>query len=146
MDKLDSNIIGILQSDGRASNAGIARRVGVSEGTVRRRLKRLIRDDIIQVVALPDPAKMGLHSEALIGIQVDADKVELVSEDLSGLKEVSWVAMTTGQYDIFAWVSLESAEALGIFLRTQIGAIPGVRRSETFVSLTARQRGRGATV
>ncbi len=146
MDKLDSNIIGILQSDGRASNAGIARRVGVSEGTVRRRLKRLIRDEIIQVVALPDPAKMGLHSEALIGIQVDADKVELVSEDLSGLKEVSWVAMTTGQYDIFAWVSLESAEALGIFLRTKIGAIPGVRRSETFVSLTARQRGRGATV
>ncbi len=141
MDKLDSSIIEILQSDGRASNAGIARRVGVSEGTVRRRLKRLIQDEFIQVVALPDPAKMGLHSEALVGIQVDPDKVESVADDLAGLKEVTWVAMTTGQYDIFAWVTLESAEALGIFLRTKVGSIPGVRRSETFVSLTARKRG-----
>jgi Lrp/AsnC family transcriptional regulator for asnA, asnC and gidA len=141
VDKLDSSIIEILQSDGRASNAGIARRVGVSEGTVRRRLKRLIQDEFIQVVALPDPAKMGLHSEALVGIQVDPDKVESVADDLAGLKEVTWVAMTTGQYDIFAWVTLESAEALGIFLRTKVGSIPGVRRSETFVSLTARKRG-----
>ena len=141
MDKLDSSIIEILQSDGRASNAGIARRVGVSEGTVRRRLKRLIQDEFIQVVALPDPAKMGLHSEALVGIQVDPDKVESVADDLAGLKEVTWVATTTGQYDIFAWVTLESAEALGIFLRTKVGSIPGVRRSETFVSLTARKRG-----
>ena len=141
MDKLDSKIIEILQSDGRASNAGIARNVGVSEGTVRRRLKRLIQDEFIQVVALPDPAKMGLHSEALVGIQVEPDKVERVADDLAGLKEVNWVAMTTGQYDIFAWVTLESAEALGIFLRTKVGSIPGVRRPETFVSLSAKKRG-----
>ena len=140
MDRLDTSIIEILQSDGRASNAGIARRVGVSEGTVRRRLKRLIQDEFIQVVALPDPAKMGLHSEALVGIQVDTDRLDMVAGDLSGLKEVTWVAMTTGQYDIFAWVSVESTEALGILLRTKVGAIPGVRRSETFVSLASRLR------
>ena len=140
MDRLDTSIIEILQSDGRASNAGIARRVGVSEGTVRRRLKRLIQDEFIQVVALPDPAKMGLHSEALVGIQVDADRLDMVAGDLSGLKEVTWVAMTTGQYDIFAWVSVESTEALGILLRTKVGAIPGVCRSETFVSLASRLR------
>lgn len=140
MDRLDTSIIEILQSDGRASNAGIARRVGVSEGTVRRRLKRLIQNEFIQVVALPDPAKMGLHSEALVGIQVDTDRLDMVAGDLSGLKEVTWVAMTTGQYDIFAWVSVESTEALGILLRTKVGAIPGVRRSETFVSLASRLR------
>jgi Lrp/AsnC family transcriptional regulator for asnA, asnC and gidA len=141
VDKLDSKIIEILQSDGRASNASIARNVGVSEGTVRRRLKRLIQDEFIKVVALPDPAKMGLHSEALVGIQVEPDKVERVADDLAGLKEVNWVAMTTGQYDIFAWVTLESAEALGIFLRTKVGSIPGVRRPETFVSLSTKRRG-----
>ena len=140
MDRLDTSIIEILQNDGRASNAGIARRVGVSEGTVRRRHKRLIQDEFIQVVALPDPAKMGLNSEALVGIQVDADRLDQVAKDLFGFREVTWVAMTTGQYDIFAWVAVESAEALGILLRTKIGAIPGVRRSETFVSLAARLR------
>jgi len=41
MDETDRSIVGILETNGRASNATIARRVGVSEGTVRRRLKRL---------------------------------------------------------------------------------------------------------
>ena len=49
MDDLDINIIDILQKDGRASNAKIARGVGVSEGTIRRRLKKLIGDRTIQI-------------------------------------------------------------------------------------------------
>ena len=90
MDKLDGKIIEILQSDGRASNAGIARQVRVSEGTVRRRLKRLIHEEYIQVVALPDPAKMGLHSEALVGIQVDQDRVDRVADDLADPRARGW--------------------------------------------------------
>jgi Lrp/AsnC family transcriptional regulator for asnA, asnC and gidA len=146
MDGLDSSIIEILRGDGRASNAGIARQVGVSEGTVRRRLKRLIDEQYIQVVALPDPVKMGLNSEALVGVQVDSDRVDEVADELAGLRGVDWVAVTTGPYDLFAWVTLESAEALGVFLRAELGIIRGVRRSETFVSLTAKRRGHGASV
>ena len=138
MDVLDTKIIGILQKDGRASNAGIARKVGVSEGTVRRRLKRLVQEEYVRVVAIPDPSKMGYDSEALIGVQVDPDKVDQVSEGLTALDEVSWVTVTTGSYDIFAWATLQSAEALGIFLRTKVGTIPGVRRTETFVNLSNR--------
>ena len=146
MDGLDSKIIEILQSDGRASNAGIARQVGVSEGTVRRRLKRLVQEEYIRVVAIPDPSKMGYESEALIGVQVDPDKVDQVGEGLSALEEVNWVAVTTGSYDIFAWTTLQSAEALGIFLRTKVGIIPGVRRTETFVNLSNKKRGPGIVI
>jgi len=140
MDELDSKIIAMLQEDGRASNAGIARRVGVSEGTVRRRLKRLIEEEYIRVLALLDPGKMGFASEALIGVQVDPDKVDRVSADLSQLEEINWVSITTGSYDIFAWATLNSSEALGIFLRTKVGTIPGVRRTETFVNLMVKKR------
>ncbi len=146
MDELDTHIIKILQKDGRASNAGIARDVGVSEGTVRRRLKRLVQEEFIQVVALPDPAKMGLESQALVGVQVDPDKVDQVADDLSNLEEVKWVAVTTGSYDVFAWSALPSAEALGIFLRTKVGMIPGVRHTETFVNLSNKKRGYGVVI
>ena len=146
MDELDTKIIEILQQDGRASNAGIARTVGVSEGTVRRRLKRLIQDEYIRVVAMTDPVKMGYNSEGLIGIQVDPDKIDQVADELSKLDEVNWVTATTGAYDIFAWATFQSAEALGIFLRTQAGKIPGVRRTETFVSLDVRKRGYGVAI
>ena len=140
MDELDTKVISMLQEDGRASNAGIARRVGVSEGTVRRRLKRLIQEEYIRVVALLDPGKMGYASEALIGVQVDPDKIDQVAEDLAQLDEVNWVSITTGAYDIFAWSTLQSSEALGIFLRTKVGTIPGVRRTETFVNLVVKKR------
>ena len=146
MDELDTKIIALLQRDGRASNAGIAREVGVSEGTVRRRLKRLIQEEYIRVVALLDPAKMGYASEALVGIQVDPDKIDQVSDDIRTLDEVNWVAVTTGAYDVFAWATLHSPETLGIFLRTKIGTIPGVRRTETFVNLAVKKRGYSVSV
>ncbi len=146
MDELDRKIIDILQADGRASNAGIARDVGVSEGTVRRRLKRLVQEEYIQVVALPDAAKMGYESQALVGVQVDPDKIDQVADGLASLDEIRWAVVTTGSYDVFAWANLPSAEELGIFLRTKVGVIPGVRRTETFVNLANRKRGYGVVI
>jgi DNA-binding Lrp family transcriptional regulator len=58
-----------------------------------------------------------------------------VADAIKSLPEVTWVAVTTGSYDIFAWATLPSAEALGIFLRAKVGAVVGVRRTETFVNL-----------
>ena len=143
MDQLDQKIIEILQDDGRTSNARVAREVGVSEGTVRRRLNRLIEGDFIDVVAVPDPVKMGLVSRALIGVQIDPDKIDRVADDLIKLKEIGWVTITTGTFDVFAWAALPSPEELGVFLRTKVGTIPGVRPTETFVNLSNKKRGNG---
>ena len=146
MDPLDSQIIEILKKDGRASNAGIARDVKVSEGTVRRRLKRLVDDGFIQVMAVPDAQKMGLNSRALVGLQVAPDQVAAAAAALEQLPEVTWVTMTSGQFDIFAWAALPSPEELGSFLRQQVGSIPGVRRTETFVNLGNHSVGNGIVV
>ena len=146
MDKLDTKIVSILQKDGRASNAGIAREVGVSEGTVRRRLKRLVDEQLINVVALLDPSRMGYSSEAIVGIQVDPDKIDEASEAISELDEVSWVVVTTGAYDVFVWIAVESAGVLGDFLRNKLASVNGVRRTETFVNLAVKKRSYGVSV
>jgi Lrp/AsnC family transcriptional regulator for asnA, asnC and gidA len=140
MDELDKKIIDILQLDGRASNARIAREVGVSEGTVRRRLRRLVQDGIVKVLAVPDLDKMGYHTAALVGMQVDPGKVDEAADLVAALPESHYVAITTGAYDVFAWVALSSSEELGTFLRQRIGSIPGVRRTETFVNLSIKKR------
>ena len=140
MDELDGKIIKLLQSDGRASNARIARDVGVSEGTVRRRLRRLVQEEIVNVIAVPHLERMGLATAALIGLQVDPGKVDDVADALARLEEVHYVAITTGAYDVFAWVALASSEELGAFLRGKVGSIAGVRRSETFVNLAIKKR------
>lgn len=140
MDELDRKIIKLLQADGRASNARIAREVGVSEGTVRRRLRRLIQDGVIKVIAVPHLERMGWPTAALIGLQTDPGAVDEVASALAALPEVHYVAITTGAHDVFAWVALGSSEELGAFLRTKVGTIKGVRRTETFVNLSIRKR------
>jgi len=140
MDSLDKKIIALLQEDGTATNAGIAKSSGVSEETVRRRLKRLITDKCIKVVAVPDPAKLGFESEVLIGIRVESNKVDYVAEELAGMGEVNWVSMTTGSFDIFAWATLRTASELSSFLRTRIGSVSGVLGTESFVSLGTKKR------
>jgi Lrp/AsnC family transcriptional regulator for asnA, asnC and gidA len=140
MDELDRKIIGILQVDGRASNAKIARQLEVSEGTIRRRLKRLIEDEAIQVVALPEPSKLGYNTEAIVGIQVEPGKLEGVANELVRVPETLNVSVTTGAFDIFAWVALPSPEQLHSFLLGTVGKIPGVKRSETFVTLSVKKR------
>jgi len=146
MDELDRKMIQILQENGRASNARIARDVDVSEGTVRRRLKTLVQQGSIKIIALPDPEILGYDTEALVGIQVDPDKIDEVAVLLVELKESSWVSVTTGAFDIFCWVTLPSSEELGNFLKAVVGTIPGVRRTETFVSLSVRKRNYGIAV
>lgn len=146
MDSLDMQLVNILQEDGRASNAAIAREVGVSEGTVRRRLKRLMDDGLVNVVAQLDHGRMGYASEAIVGIQADPDKIYVAADQISELDEVSWVVITTGTFDIFAWVAVESAEDLGNFLRHQLGMVEGLRRTETFVNLAVKKRNRGLSL
>lgn len=146
MDELDRKIISLLQENGRSSNARIARAIGVSEGTVRRRLKILVDDEIIQVVAMPNPEKLGFRCEAIIGVQADPDKMDSVAEHLAQLEDVQFVTLTTGTYDIFTWVTVPSSDDLGILLRTKIGTIPGVRRTETFITLAFKKRSYGPPV
>ena len=146
MDDLDRKLIELLQVNGRASNAGIAREVGVSEGTVRRRLRRLIQEEIVRVVGVPDPQKMGLNTVALVGIQVDPDKMDSVAAKLAQLSEVQYVSLTTGSYDIFIWVAMASSEELGRFLRQKVGVTAGIRRTETFVHLAIVKKGYGIAV
>jgi Lrp/AsnC family transcriptional regulator, regulator for asnA, asnC and gidA len=146
LDNLDRKLIELLQINGRASNAGIARDVGVSEGTVRRRLRRLIQDGTVRVMGVPDPHKMGLNTVALVGIQADLDKIDSVASTLAQLPEVQYVSLTTGSYDIFIWVAMTSSEELGNFLRRRVGATEGIRRTETFVHLDIVKKGYGIPV
>ena len=143
MDELDHKIIALLQMDGRASNAKIAREVGVSEGTVRRRLRRLTKDDVVHIVAVPNLEKLGYATTALVGLQTGPGMSDTVAESLASLPESHYVAVTTGSYDVFVWAGLESAESLGIFLRTKVGVIEGVQRTETFVNLSLKKRTAG---
>ena len=140
MDELDLRIIGLLQIDGRTSNSDLARELGVSEGTIRRRLWRLVQRDVIRITAVPNIEKMGYAATALVGVQTRPGKADDVAEALARLEEVHYAAVTTGAFDVFLWVGLESAQRLGDFLHTKVAPVEGVQRTETFINLAIKKR------
>ena len=135
IDDLDNQIIEILNSDGRMSNASIARNLGVSEGTIRRRLNILKDEGIINVKVVLNPNYLASETEAIIGIQVDLSLIREVVLKLNGINEIRWVNITSGSFDIFINVSTKSLSDLLVLLQNKIGKIDGVKKIETFTTL-----------
>ena len=127
----DCQIIRLLQNDGRISNTTIAEKLGISEATVRTRLKRLIEDKVIQIVAVSNPLKLGFEIVGLINIQVDIKKVDDVITELKKLKELWYIVVTTGSSDINVEFNLKSLDELHVLLFEKINKIDGIIRTDT---------------
>jgi Lrp/AsnC family transcriptional regulator for asnA, asnC and gidA len=131
-DLLDYTIIGLLQEDGRRSNASIARAAGVSESTTKKRIDRLIQSRVLKLLAVVDPDALGFAADALVGIRVQPGSVERVGEELCALNEVVWLGYLSGRYDILIEVLYRNRASLFEFLSRRIGAIDGVVTLETY--------------
>jgi Lrp/AsnC family transcriptional regulator for asnA, asnC and gidA len=138
VDDLDLHIIALLQPDGRLAFAEIAARLGVSEGTIRQRYRKLIDSGVLQVVGVADPFKIGFAAMAMIGINVaiDGDRgVDAVAMDIAGFPEVSYVVMSTGSFDLLVEVITQNHEEFARFLIDKLHQVAGVRHTETFMLL-----------
>jgi Lrp/AsnC family transcriptional regulator, regulator for asnA, asnC and gidA len=131
MDPLDKQILQLLRLNGRLSNREIARTVGVSEGTVRTRIKRLEDDRVMRIMAVTDPFRAGRSVWALVGLKVDRRRQREVAEELRKIEDLSFLAITFGLYDIVALVLVETRGQLREILSERIAKVPGVRRTET---------------
>lgn len=136
-DAIDWQIIEALQRDGRMSNREIARRLGLSEGAVRARVKRLEQQKMIRITAVTSVLALGMAAAAYVGVVVERGKLYEVADALKQIPEVRFAAITLGQYDIVLNVLVETREELLRLLSDQIATIAGVRRTETTEALYA---------
>jgi Lrp/AsnC family transcriptional regulator for asnA, asnC and gidA len=139
LDDVSKAIIEQLQQDGRRPYATIGKAVGLSEAAVRQRVSKLLETGVMQIVAVTDPLQVGFSREAMIGIEVDGD-MEAVADLLSLMDEISYIILTAGSFDIILEVVCEDDEALLEVINRKIRAIPGVRRTETFMYLKLRKQ------
>jgi Lrp/AsnC family transcriptional regulator, regulator for asnA, asnC and gidA len=129
LDELDQRIIDRLAEDATLSNRKIARDFGLTEGTIRARLKRLLEAKAIRVTAVTNVARLRNPILAYLWIEVDAAcHVETVAEVLSTLPEITFVAVMLGRCDVLAMTLVEDADGLTRFLHDTIDKIPGVHR------------------
>lgn len=144
MDQTDLAIISFLQSDGRKPFTRIAKALGISEGTVRNRVTRLIEDGILQIVGLIDPNRFGYEAPAMIGVSVHPPLLEQVAETVATFPEVSYLIMVSGEYDLFVEVLCHDLEHLASFLNDKLLRVPGVTDTQTFITLRTYKLAYGA--
>lgn len=140
LDHLDQAIIDALRVNGRRSNVELAAMVGVTEATVRRRLQRLMDSDLVQVVAVTNPRRLGYTIDAAIHVQVEGSRLLEVGQQLAALPEVRLVACTTGPFDLEVVGMFHSQEELFDFVTKKVATIPGVVRTETVLYLRVLKR------
>jgi Lrp/AsnC family transcriptional regulator for asnA, asnC and gidA len=131
LDAVDWQIIRLLQQDGRTSNVKIARQVGVSEPTVRKRLKRLLSAQTIRIAAMPDAGRLGFHTTAFMMLSVDLASVSQIADQIARLPEVRTIHLTAGVTELIVEAWFTSSEALLCFMTEHIGSIPGIQRTTT---------------
>ena len=133
LDELDFEVLSCLQQDGRMSFTVMAAKLKVSVGTIRTRVNKLIEDGTVSIIGRVDPDKVGFRSYAHIAVYVrPATLKEKVAKKIATLKEVSFLAMTSGDYDLEVDVMCRDNDHLVQFVN-EISKIEGVNQTKTTI-------------
>jgi len=140
IDLIDCKMIELLQKDGRISNTEIAKKIGISEGTVRTRLNRLIKEEYIQIVAVSNPMKLGFDIVGNIRIHIDIKMMDSAIKDLKKLKELWFLVHTTDGTCVDAEFIVKSMDELNTLIFKKINSIDGIIRAETSIFMSYIKR------
>lgn len=135
----DEAIIHLLGKDASQSGDTLAKELNVSAATVRRRIKRLVKNGALRIVAVADSEKVGLTMAAILALDVPHENMEAISDQLASLPEVKWVSSTTGRFDLMAMVRTTSANELSDFMQRELSKLNGIRNSETILCLRVKK-------
>jgi len=136
LDALDRGIIEALRKDGRMNNSAVAAELGVAEGTIRQRIKKLLDTGAFRVAGMLNPQILPDHQMCVIGLKVDESRhLEQRARDVAELPEVRSVAIVTGRYDLLVEVLVSSNQGLIRFLSESLAEVSGITSSETFLLL-----------
>ena len=128
LDATDNAIIALLRADGRLPYRAIARELGITEATVRSRVRRLEESDTMRVVAVTDIEAAGYGMLLAVGVQVEGRSPDDVARDLAEVREVFSVNVVVGAQDVEILVVAEDQAALNVLLAQRLATVPGVRR------------------
>ena len=138
MDELDKALVALLMADARQPLATLARELKVARTTVQSRLERLEASGTIVGYTL----KLGAEAvrpliRASVLVSIEPRNQAAILTRLRALPEVERAFTTSGRFDLLLQVAAPTTEQLDTVL-DGIGALPGVKSSESLIHLTTR--------
>ena len=127
MDRIDNQILAILQKDASLPVADIARKVGLSVTPCWRRIQKMEEDGIIKGrVALLDSQKIGMGMSVFVGIKTDqhnVDWLELFAKSISALPQVVEFYRMSGEIDYMLRVVVPDMASYDVFYKKLISTV-----------------------
>ena len=136
LDRVERMMIALLQKDGRLGVQALARKLGVSDVTARRKLRRLLGEQIVQIVAAVDPFQVGFESPVIIGLKIDHARIDEIAMKLCEHPSIRYVAAATGRNaDLLIEVVAASNHELAEFVLVYLASIQGILETDTSLIL-----------
>jgi DNA-binding Lrp family transcriptional regulator len=133
VDDKDKEILKILKADGRAGYGEIGKRIGLSEGAVRKRIKVLAETEIIRRFTVKIGVAEGAEAVTLLAISPSLPTQE-VSGRLREIPNVETIYEVTGEYDIIAVISGMNVVEVNECIE-KIRRVEGITKTNTMIVL-----------
>jgi len=142
LDAVDRAIVEALCEDARLSHRQLAQRVGVAQGTISNRLKRLESEQIIQgYYPKLNPESIGWGMTVMAGLCIEKGKIMDVQKHISSDSRVFAVYDVTGDWDSMVLARVKNRQDLDDLTKT-VFTLKGISRSYTHVVLnTVKESG-----
>jgi Lrp/AsnC family transcriptional regulator, leucine-responsive regulatory protein len=141
IDRIDKEILNIIQHDARISNAEIARQVELAPSAVLERMRKLEDRGIIRgYLADIEPKELGFGLTAIIAVRTSECGAG-VGDQLAAIPEVQEVHEVAGDDCFYIKIRAADTESLGVLLRERIKAVPNVVNTRTTVVLKTFKEG-----
>lgn len=134
LDQKDREILRLLIEDGRITATEIARRIpDMTKRMANYRINKMIEHGLITIRALVDARQLGYPVTADVWMVVNPAQVTEVTEKLTHLPRVTYVARSFGDQDVIIQIVARDIDDLHAYLTDVIAKIPGVQRTNTYI-------------
>ena len=130
VDEIDSQILAILRENARTKNVEIARRVNLTEGGVRARIAKMVKDGVIEKFTVMTRSN---DVSGLVLIKTQLDQMRVVGRRLKELAVSAYE--TSGEFDLAAELRADNVEQFNRKI-DEIRSFPGVVNTLTLIRMT----------
>ncbi len=135
IDKIDHQLLSILQEDSRLSCRKIAEKIHISDVMASSRIKKLEDKRILKgYTVMLDPAKLGYDLTAVIFIQSEGAFIKDLENELAQMSNVITIYEITGDFDIVAVVKLKDRDSLNALIKSLL-VTPHIKKTMTSITL-----------